>query len=145
MDTATADAISRANQATGTCWLCDVPVRRVPRGDEWGWADEVGGTMGIDGDLARNLKGPDGKFPENPYDALPYLAKSDPGAYSLLRMRLMTGWHHVHTVIASTKTGHGPFTGPWHCAWPMRLTPSGWACRQCGHRQDTAQTLEPAA
>lgn len=137
MDTMTADAIARVRDTTGTCWLCGTPVRQVARGDEWAWAGEVGGTMGIDADLARNLKGPDGKMPENPYDALDYLAQHDPGGYSVLRVRLMTGWHHQHQVHADAERAPGPRGPlPYHCAWPMRLTPSGWACRQCEHRQE---------
>lgn len=50
MDTATQDAIARARGTTGTCWLCDAAVQRVPARDEWAWANEAG-TCGLTGDL----------------------------------------------------------------------------------------------
>jgi hypothetical protein len=148
MDQATADAIARVRATTGACHLCGEVVQQVPRGDEWRWANEAGGH-GIDGDLRRNLS-PEPRTIEDVYDALAWLREHNVKQYVMLKVRLDIGCgpthqHQVHAGDEVRPEGTEPGPLPFHCAWPMRLAPAGWACRQCPHRQDTAVSLELAA
>jgi hypothetical protein len=155
MDTATAAAIEAVKTHQGSCWLCGDPVHRVPQGDEWAWAGQDGKTTGSSTDLRSLLE-----HYASPYDRLAELAGQMDVArkakraeltplywaaareYSALKVRLDTGMSfHIHQVTAQRGHEHrGPL--PWHCGWPMRLTPAGWACRRCAHRQDTVHSLE---
>jgi hypothetical protein len=161
LDDATRAAIAAVTAQQGCCWLCGDPVHQVPRGDEWAWAGPDGKTTGIDADLRPLYAGG-----SDPYAHLSLLAERMGAAmtarggprgtrasltllywaaareYSALKVRLETGGtFHQHQVHASRGPGNrGPL--PYHCAGPMRLTPSGWACRQCMHRQGTASSLE---
>ena len=132
------------------CWLCGDQLHRiaVPELDEFGWADENGGRMGLDSDL-RPL--PDG----DPYarlqeldqtimatHALPAVKRGKAELtplfwarareYSALKARMdFGGMYHTHQVRDSNRTAWDGPPCPEHCGWPMRLAPSGWRCRQC--------------
>jgi hypothetical protein len=165
LDDVTQAAIRAVASQTGTCRLCGDPVRQVPSGDEWAWAGPDGRTLGTDRDL-RSLPGWPAKPDPDPYAHLTWLAGRMDAAmkacggprgtrasltplywaaareYSSLKVRLeMSLTFHQHTVTAQRDCPAGGNVRrplPYHCAWPMRLTPSGWACRQCPHRQGTA-------
>lgn len=141
MDQATEDAIARARGTTGVCFLCDTAVQQVPARDEWAWANDAG-TTGLPGDLVRDIT-PAPRSIEDVYAALAWLAEHNVRQYVSLKVRLdLGGASHQHQVHAGDEQAPGPAGPlPWHCAWPMRLTPSGWACRQCGWRQDEARTM----
>lgn len=121
------------------CSLCGDAVHQVPAGDEFTWADEAGSTSGVDADL-RHLG--------NPYAVLNELSElclvkdlptfyAAAQQYSDLKVRLAEGgMYHQHQVFRTEHLvawEHGEV--PRHCGWPMRLAPSGWACRQCSHRE----------
>jgi len=161
LDEATQAAIVAVTAQQGNCWLCGDPVRQVAAGDEWAWAGPDGKTTGTDTDLrplcaegsdpyahlARLAAGMDAAMtacggPRGTRASLTPLYWAAAREYASLKVRLDTGGtFHQHAVTAQHHTGHrGPL--PYHCAWPMRLAPSGWACRQCGHRQGTAASPE---
>jgi hypothetical protein len=127
------------------CSLCGDPVHQVSdlKLDEFAWVDAHGSRSGTDTDL-RHLT-PD------PYAHLKWLADefgtSAKGKtvampigrareYSMLKVRLeMSGTSHQHQVFKGKDLQPWPYgPPPVHCAWPMRLAPSGWVCRQCPFR-----------
>ncbi len=139
------------------CEVCGAALTRVAdeTADEWVWADAGGQRSGADPDLAHlydPAANPLGAV--NPSDALARMAALlDTGhkavmagkagrtplywrvarEYSALKVWLDSGGtFHQHYAL------HGePYQGdvPEHCGWPMRLTPSGWRCRQCSERR----------
>lgn len=132
------------------CRLCgDILHREADLNrDEWVWRDENGSQGGMYSDL-RQLQ-PD------PYAHLAWLGeelgraqavtrKVEPTwlywrlacSYSSLKVRLeMGGAFHQHYPAPGVQEYQGP-PPPECCAWPMRLRPSGWHCRQgCGNTQE---------
>jgi hypothetical protein len=161
LDEATQTAIKAVAAQAGMCWLCGDPVCCVPHGDEWAWAGPDGKTTGTDtglrpfyaagsdpyAHLARMAERMDAAMtacggPRGKRASLTPLYWAAAREYSALKVRLETGLtFHQHQVHASRGPGNcGPLPG--HCGWPMRLTPSGWACRQCNCRQGTAGNQE---
>jgi len=105
---------------------CGAELRRVPAGpDDWKWVDEEGMTL-VDTSPAEYRADPRGFWER--------LAATNIAAYSDLSARAkrgMLGWTHGHRPI-SVPPYEGP-PPPWCCEMPMRLTPSGWRCRETKH------------
>ena len=119
---------------TTCCWLCGAALVRAAdtRTDTYVWVDLGGSTYGRDADLAH--------IPD-PYGHLAGLAeravrgdRRAAGEYGALKVRLETGYEHVHQAPAEGQPPLYDGPVPECCGWHAWLRPSGWQCRRCKAR-----------
>lgn len=137
--TATLTAPTQPTDVEVTSWACAHPgcealLRPVPCGDEFAYVDDSGASFVRHG-IPEKLDAVEARIAE-------YQARraTVPTVLWHVRQQLthqMTfgGWGHLHRPDRARRVG--PLVEievPEHCAWPMRLTPTGWACRQCPER-----------
>ncbi len=112
--------VSSATMATATGAVCDcgADLRAVPNValNEWDWVDATGSMITA--------------LPQPDWDDL---RTTDIATYSRLSAAAHLGFlpsFHVHRPARSE-----PYAGdvPTCCAMPMRLSPSGWVCRESSH------------
>jgi hypothetical protein len=112
-----------------------MPLRPVPCGDEFAYVDTEGrpfvshGLLNkldeVEGLIADTRRAGAGRTPDHLMHARQMLLHDwNFGAF---------GHEHRHDLNAPPRRDQ-PIDVPEHCGWPMRLTPTGWACRRCPHR-----------
>ena len=125
---------------------CGARLEYRPHGDEWAWLDEQGSAYAI---LPLPVRLSDAETVDIAtaygYARLTDIAGvGDPRAETLLHIRTMLQFvalTHRHRPLAEVWIER-PIEVPEHCAWPMRLAPDRWQCRQCMASEPLAWSLD---